>query len=197
MHHTSDTKTIYILFTRTTTCFSRLISWITEDAFTHSAIGLEGPSGSFYSFGRKNPPYAFPADLIEERLHPEARRYPEGTPCCLCALTVSDETYAKLRCQLREMLSFRDMYRYNLLGVMSCYFCLPVQRRYHYFCSQFVSALLVESGAIELEKPPALIRPSDLYLSGQLQVVYQGATHLLTKSTASYGQSQFLFPAHT
>ena len=185
MYQTSDTKTIYILFTRTTTCFSRFIRWMTEDTFTHSAIGLDGPSGAFYSFGRKNPPYAFPAGLVEECLHPDARRYPEGTPCCLCALTVSGETYTKLRCQLREMLSFRDMYRYNLLGVMSCFFSLPVQRRNYYFCSQFVSALLVESGAIELQKPPELIRPSDLYLSGQLQVIYQGTTHLLTQFTAA------------
>lgn len=181
----TDAHTIYILFTRTETYFSRLIRLFTDDQFTHSAIGLDGPAGTFYSFGRKHPPYALPAGLVEEHLDPGALRYPEGTPCCLCTITVSDKVYHQLRSQLRNMLSFRSLYHYNLLGVMGCLFQLPFRRRYHYFCSQFVSTLLADCGALQLKKPPALTRPSDLYRSGLMEVVYFGFTHELSTCFAA------------
>jgi len=185
MDRITRTHTIYILFTRTETYFSRLIRLFTDDKFTHAAIGLDGPSGAFYSFGRKNPPHALPAGLVEERLYPEALRYPEGTPCCLCTLDLSEEAYCRLRRQLRSMLSSQELYHYNLLGVMSCLFRFPLQRRYHYFCSQFVSALLTDCGALRLEKPPALTRPSDLYGSALLQMIYSGVTNELPHLSAA------------
>ena len=47
-------RTIYILLTRSGTCFSRLIHFATQDRYTHASIGLDGPGGPFYSFARKS-----------------------------------------------------------------------------------------------------------------------------------------------
>ena len=44
---------IYILLTRSGTWFSRLIHLVTSDCYTHASIGLDGPSGPFYSFARR------------------------------------------------------------------------------------------------------------------------------------------------
>lgn len=46
----TQTKTVYILLTRSGTWFSRLIHLATDDCYTHASIGLDGPAGPFYSF---------------------------------------------------------------------------------------------------------------------------------------------------
>ena len=56
---------IYILLTRSGTWFSRLIHLVTSDCYTHASIGLDGPSGPFYSFARKYEHFALPAGLVE------------------------------------------------------------------------------------------------------------------------------------
>lgn len=164
-------RTIYILLTRSGTWVSRLIHLATQDCYTHASIGLDGPDGPFYSFARKYRYLALPAGLVEEQV----TVYRRAVPCCLYELKVSEESYARLRRKLSSMYVQREEYRYNILGVFACYFNLPFQRRRHYFCSQFVAGLLEECGALELPKPPALLRPSDFCGVKGLRPVHQGA----------------------
>ena len=56
-----------------------------------------------------------------------------------------------------------------------CYFNLSLRRRHHYFCSQFVAGLLEDCGAVDLPKPPALLRPADFCGMDGLRPVHQGA----------------------
>lgn len=166
--------TVYILLTRSGTCFSRLIHFATGDTYTHASISLEGPLGPFYSFGRKYPRLALPAGLVQEQLD---RSWPSsGTqvPCCLYALTVSEPVYRRLCRRLKAMYAIRGAYHYSLLGALACHFNLVFLRRHYYFCSQFVAALLQDCGAVELPKPPALLRPADLCGLSGLQVVHRG-----------------------
>ena len=151
-------RTIHILLTRSGTWFSRLIHFATQDDYTHASIGLDGPSGPFYSFARKYRYLALPAGLVEERITVYRRR----VPCCLYELKVSGNTYLRLRRQLNAMYAQREEYHYSVLGAFACYFNLSLQRRNHYFCSQFVAGLLESCGAVELPKPPTLLRPAEL-----------------------------------
>jgi inositol transport system substrate-binding protein len=156
-------RTIHILLTRSGTWFSRLIHIATHDNYTHASIGLDGPGGCFYSFGRKDPRFVLPAGLVKERV---------GTaPCCLYELTVSEQTYVRLRHRLEGMYERRDEYHYNILGAFSCYFNYPLRRRYHFFCSQFVAQMLQETGAVDLPKPPTLLRPVDFCGCAQLRLI--------------------------
>lgn len=175
-----QTKTVYILLTRSGTWFSRLIHLATDDRYTHASIGLDGPSGPFYSFARLDPRFALPAGLVQERLdgRPIGGR---AIPWCLCELDVSDEAYEHLKSQLAAMYARREQYHYNLLGALSCYFHQPLRREHHYFCSQFVASLLEESGAAELGKCPGLVRPVDFCSLRGLRSVCQG---VLTASPA-------------
>ena len=165
-----EERTVYILLTRSGTWFSRLIHLATQDRYTHASIGLDGPTGSFYSFGRKYEHFALPAGLVEEQVTLRRR----AVPCCLYELKVSQETYFRLRRQLNCMYARREEYSYNLLGTLACYFNLPLRRRHHYFCSQFVAGLLEDCGALELPKPPALLRPADFCQVAGLRTVHQG-----------------------
>ena len=163
-------RAIHILLTRSGTWFSRLIHLATQDDYTHASIGLDGPAGPFYSFARKYEHFALPAGLVEEQVTGRRR----AVPCCLYELSVSPEIYASLRRQISAMYAQRQRYHYNLLGALSCFFNLPLDRRDHYFCSQFVAGLLRDSGALELSKPPALVRPADFCQIHQLRTVHQG-----------------------
>ncbi len=166
--------TIYILLTRSGTCFSRLIHLATADRYTHVSIGLDGPLGSFYSFGRKHEHLILPAGMVEERVRWGFFRSRPGTPCCLYQLEVSQEVYDRLRERLDEMYAQRELYHYNILGAFACFFHLPLPRQYHYFCSQFVASVLQESGALELPKGPDLTRPADFCQLDGLTTVHRG-----------------------
>ena len=163
-------RTVYILLTRSGTWFSRLIHLATQDSYTHASIGLDGPAGPFYSFARKHRHFALPAGLVEEQV----TVHRQSVPCCLYELTVSEDTYFRLRRQLRSMYARREEYRYSVLGAFACYFNLSLQRRHHYFCSQFVAGLLEEAGAVDLPKPPTLVRPADFCAISGLRPVHQG-----------------------
>ena len=177
---TQQTRTVYILFSRSQTWFSRVIHLFTGGDFTHVSIGLDSPRGPFWSFGRKYPQLPFPGGFIQEGpergfflLHPE-------TPCTLRAVEVSEETYQALRAKLTAMAQRQEVYTYNLLGTAACFFGVPVDRRDCYFCSQFVAEALSESGAVELPRVPSLTRPMDLWGAVEgWQPVYRGAVGAL------------------
>jgi len=57
---------------------------------------------------------------------------------------------------------------------VSCFFQVPLARRGHYFCSEFVAQMLEDSGAAELAQPPALTRPMDLCALRELRRVLRG-----------------------
>ena len=160
---------VHILLTRSGTWFSRLIHLATQDDYTHASIGLDGPAGPFYSFARKYEHFALPAGLVEEQVTGRRRAVP-----CLYELRVSQDTYIALRRQLQAMYAQREEYHYSVLGAFACYFNLSLQRRHHFFCSQFVAGLLADCGAVELPKPPTLLRPADFCSLKGLRPVHRG-----------------------
>ena len=171
--------TVYILLTRSGTWFSRLIHLATRASYTHASIGLDGPAGPFYSFGRLSPRHTLPAGLVQERLESTWQTASRPVPCCLYELEVEQETFRDLRETLRGMYERRGDYRYSVLGVLSCSLELPLARHYHFFCSQFVAALLQDCGAVPIPKTPALMRPMDLCALSGLRPVHRGSLDAL------------------
>ena len=178
-------RAVYILLTRSGTWFSRLIHFATRDDYTHASIGLDGPAGPFYSFARKYERFALPAGLVEERVGPGAGDSRRSTPCCLYALTVPEPAYRRLRERLAFMYGRRELYHYNLLGALSCGLNLPLARRRHYFCSQFVAELLQGSGAAVLPKEPALLRPADFQGLRGLRPIHLGSVGAIPAGSAA------------
>ena len=181
---TQGTRTVYLLLTRSETYFSRLIHYFTAGEYTHASIGLEGPKGPFYSFARKYPRLPFPGGLIQERadrgffsLHPHI-------PCCLYELEVTEDTYQFLCLRLRMMYEQRERYHYSLLGTLACFLGLPLARRHHKFCSEFVAEMLRESGAAELEQDPCLTRPMDICGLAALRPIHRGEVGALARNVA-------------
>lgn len=162
---------IYILVTRSRTCFSRLIHLATAAPYTHVSIGLDGLNGDFYSFGRKYTQLLLPAGLVREGIaagRTRAIRYQ------LYRLRVSREAYDRVRERLGTMYRRRACYRFNILGALATFFNIPLRRQGRYFCSQFVAETLQYCGALEFEKDVALVRPVDFCHIEELQLVSEG-----------------------
>ena len=49
-----------------------------------------------------------------------------------------------------------------------------IERKYNYFCSQFVASVLERSGIHILDKQPGLVRPDDFRKSSNVKVIYKG-----------------------
>ncbi|MDE7242948.1 MAG: hypothetical protein K2O18_03085 [Oscillospiraceae bacterium] len=162
---------IYILATKSKTCFSRLIHFATAAPYTHVSIGLNGLDGDFYSFGRKYMRLLLPAGLVKEGIRPRGRT---GVKYQLYRLTVSEGVYQKVKKHLWEMYGHREQYHFNILGAFAAFFNRPLHRQSRYFCSQFVAETLQESGALEFDKNIALVRPIDFCEISNLQLVSEG-----------------------
>lgn len=154
-------KSIYILLTRSKTSISRLIQMATTDDYTHVSIAFDDTLSQFYSFGRKQPHFPLPAGLIQESLTNCFFDYHKDMPCALYELKVTKSVFAQALSEVQRMITKKQQYRYNIIGLVCCKFSIQYQRDKYYFCSQFVAEILEKSKAVVLPKPAELIRPID------------------------------------
>lgn len=167
-------KSVYILLTRSSSVLSRSINWMTGDAWTHVSLALDIRLERMYSFGRHNPHFPLPAGLVCESLQKGYFAIHNRMPCMLMRLWVEDTVYTELEHSLNQMLGEADRFRYNIFGLMLCRMEIAYTRETHFFCSQFVSKMLLESGALQLPKDISLMRPNDYVDIEGLEMIYEG-----------------------
>lgn len=167
-------QTIYLLLTRSSTVLSRMVYLVTGDRYTHLSVSFEPGLQPLYSSSRKNGETLFPAGPCQERFdRGYLSRHPQ-TPCALYELQVSDAVYARARAETEAIMANAGRYSFNILGLILLRLNIPWHRPGHYFCSQMVSEILQNSGALALPKDPVLMRPMDYTRMPQLTCVYQG-----------------------
>ena len=167
-------KTIYILLTRSGTLLSKLVYAATGASYTHASMAFDEELNCLYSSTRKNGYTMFPAGPSKEYLNKGVFRLRGDAPCALYALDVTDEAYVRARRRAEHMMARGELYRFNTLGLILCALHIRWQRRRHYFCSQFVSEVLEQSGALALPKDSTLMHPNDYTLLPQLKCLYKG-----------------------
>ena len=86
-------------------------------------------------------------------------------------LEVTEADYNTVIKRLNKFLNDPKSFRYSFLNVFLMYFNIPLERRYYYVCSSFVSYLLW--GIIPFKKEISLVVPDD-YNKLELQEVYEG-----------------------
>ena len=164
-------KTIYILLTRTNTLLSRCIHAAPGNHYTHSALSLDNTFTQLYSFGRKYKYSYLPAGFVRESVNRGLMGDSNDIECAVYELKITNRSHKRLMRLLNEMESEMELYQYNILGLFLCLFGVENQRRRHFFCSQFVSYVLLKSGAVEFGKAPSLVRPVDFQnLPGATQI---------------------------
>lgn len=167
-------RNIYILLTHSGSMFSRAINVYTKDAYTHVSIGLDEDLNELYSFGRLKPYNPiFGGFIHEDIINGTYGRFPD-TRCVLYSLKVNDIQYKKVVNELRRFKYDGNKYKYNLIGLVGVMVNYPVERKHSFFCSQFVTEVLVKSGINIINKPPGLTSPMDFLDCSELKLIYQG-----------------------
>ena len=171
---------IYLVFSKTGTWLSTSIGLVTSIPYPHVSLSLDTNFNKMYTFGRINVDNPFSGGLTIENLHCGVYNNP-GCKCLIYTIPVSTEQLVLLNKQLSEYYSSDINYKYNFLGLFGILLDKPLKRTNHYFCSQFVSKLLIESGIYKTSKPPELISTTDLMLIPNKEVIFEGLLNKFTK----------------
>lgn len=167
-------KQIYILLSHSGSILSKLINIYTRKSYTHVSLGLDKDLDELYSFGRLRPYNPVLGGFIKEDiLNGTYNRFP-NTKCALYILTVTEEQYERLGLEIERFKKDQERYKYNILGLVGIMINRPVNREYSYFCSQFVSEVLSNSGINIIQKTPSLTCPVDFLECKELEIIYEG-----------------------
>ena len=165
-------KNIYLVFSKTGTLFSHLISLCTHEEYAHVSLSLDDSFTKMYSFGRINPAKVLPAGFVYENLYDGVfAMFPESK----CLIYKVNE--------IRLFENNKDNLKYNILGTSLVYFNIPRKRENYYFCSEFVSEVLINSGIFNTDKKPEEILPLDLLAVENKTLIYEGYINKLNFAT--------------
>ena len=150
----AGSKAIYILLTKYSDRLSKAIGLFPGCEYMHASIGLEDGK-TFFSFNTKK-------GFCIEKPFNKVR----SAPRMLYRLDVPEHIHDDIAARIQAFINDKGLYKFNYLGIVFCIlrmprWCIPLQRKDRYFCSQFVSELLSLSGAIKLHKSPLRFLPMD------------------------------------
>lgn len=182
-------KSIYILLTKSDTYISKIIKLATNDKYTHVSISFDECLQPLYSFSRFQINTPLPAGLRTEPFDSGYFHEYPYLPCALYELKVEDDVYETAKAEVDGMMSIASLYRYNIMGLIFCKLNIPLNRKYHYFCSEFVSEILAKSNALILPKKPSLMRPGDYTKISNLTCLYEGELYDLIALRANAMQA--------
>ncbi|NLJ40110.1 MAG: hypothetical protein GX352_00640 [Clostridiales bacterium] len=165
---------IYILLSHTGTLPSKFIKMYTREPYSHVSIALDPNLDELYSFGRLNPYNPIVGGFIKEDiLYGTFGRFPK-TKCALYRLPISKFQHKRLKEELNKFVADRNKYGYNFIGLFTMTLGIPMERKYKFFCSQFVATLLNRSGITLLHKSDSLATPMDFRTCQGLSLIYEG-----------------------
>lgn len=165
---------IYVLLTDTGTLFTRTIKWFTGAPYNHVSLSLDAQLNELYSFGRLRAKNPWIAGFIKEDVYEGTFRHFPNTACLLLRLPVTNEQRSNAIQVTQSFLQRKKAYRYNLLGLFGVLFNVHIKNHNAYFCSQFVSEALSQSGLSLWNRPSALVTPNDFLHHEQFEKVYEG-----------------------
>ena len=176
-YESASKRYIYILLTCYPDTFSKLLRFFSRGQYNHASIGVSDSDGVFYSYVTTG----FRKEMPKE--HPQFKKH--EVPCRLYRLPVSDEVYEMARTLLEGHAERADRFKYNTLGLIFCVLRMVYKRENRFFCSQFVSEVLQELGAIPLKKHSALYLPDDFTKMQGLDLSFAGYLSELVKPSRS------------
>lgn len=173
MNSVSETNKIYIVLSQTGTLPSRLIRLATGAEFNHTSISVSKDLTRMYSFGRRHPYNPFWGGFVKE--HPEMgtfKRFP-NTKAAVLEIDVSEKVYNDISNQLEEMKNNQKKYHYNYIGLVLAWAHIARKKENCYFCSEFVSEMLVKHNVCGADKLPEVVYPMN-FLDLPSRQIYKG-----------------------
>lgn len=167
-------KCVYILLSKTSTLPSDVIQMWTKEPYAHTSLAFDIELNEMYSFARKKLHNPFRCGFIEEDITSGVFGRDVDTVCRVCRLCVTETQYNKIRNIIEDFKKESSYYKYNYLGIVGVMCNKAVERKYNYFCSQFVYYVLENAGVEMFGKEPGLTRPEDFRQWDKLELIYEG-----------------------
>jgi hypothetical protein len=171
---TNDNKKIYILISKTSTIPSDIIKLWTREPYAHTSLALDIELKEMYSFARKGIKNPFNCGFISEDITKGIFGRDKNTQCIVLELAVTKRQHELIVKELEKFKKNAKKYRYNYQGIFGVIRKKAIERKYNFFCSQFVASVLKNAGVNIIEKAPGLVRPEDFRKCEKLNVIYTG-----------------------
>ncbi len=175
--NTEKTKCVYILLSKTSTIPSRVIKMWTKEPYAHASLALDIELEEMYSFARKGVKNPFNCGFISEDIEKGIFGRDVETRCRVLRLWVTANQHKKILKILNKFKKEKSFYGYNYIGIFGVICNKAVERRYNYFCSQFVYYVLDRAGVRMFGKKPGLARPEDFRTWDEPELIYEGKLH--------------------
>jgi len=166
-------RKIYIVLTHTGTILSRIVHLLTKNKYTHASISLDVNMDGMYSFGRLNPYNPFIGGFVKEEINSGTFRRFRNTKTEVYSLKVTEEEYERLKKIITTISVEKDIYKFNVLGLIYALFHKRCIRKNRFYCSEFVRHTLEESN-IQIKGICHVIKPEDFRRIKKLRLVYSG-----------------------
>ena len=164
---------VYIMVSKTNTLLGMTIQKMLGVSYNHCSIALDDSLETIYSIGRKELHNIFNAGFVVEGKGCGYFAAHENSNIILVRIAVDYEEKERI---YEEILKYQnEQCKYNLLGLIYCYFGIAKERDNRKFCSQFVAEVLESSDVNLFDKPATLIRPHDFLEIPSAEVVYYGS----------------------
>lgn len=172
--NTVKSKCIYIMVSKTSTLPSNVIKMWTREPYAHTSLALDIELNEMYSFARKRLKNPFDCGFISEDITSGVFGRDVDTTCRIVRLWITQNQYRKLNKTLDKFKTDKAFYHYNYIGIFGIMFGKAVERKYNYFCSQFVYYVLHKAGVELFDKKPGLVRPEDFRVWDVPEPIYEG-----------------------
>lgn len=172
--NTEKTKCVYILLSKTKTLPSQVIKMWTKEPYAHTSLALDIELNEMYSFARKHLRNPFNCGFISEDITKGVFGRDVETTCCVMRLWVTSAQHKRIIKILNDFKKEQSFYGYNYIGIFGVMCNRAIERRYNFFCSQFVYFVLRNAGVKMFDKKPGLARPEDFRVWDELELIYEG-----------------------
>lgn len=165
-------KSIYLVMSQTGSVLSRTIKFISGKNYNHISLSLDDSLDCMYSFGRKNPNNPFIGVFVIEGINIGTFLKFEDTVCRVIRIDVNDLQYDTLCSNIYNMLENKEIYKYNLIGLLFAAFNIHISFDNRFYCSEFVKYILEKSN-IDVTMIPDIAHPTD-FMNMDNVVIYEG-----------------------
>ncbi len=154
-------KDVYIVLSRSHTILARAIRIFTKKYYNHTSVSFDLSLEPFYSFGRRNPKYMFPAGFIIEGVRSGFFGLHPDTKICVLKTQVTDEEYDLMQKRLQPFIKEPLKYKYGVLQLFYMMFNINYTPKTQYVCSVFVASLF--RGILDFDRDYTKMYPEDFY----------------------------------
>lgn len=178
-------KRIFVILTQTGTMPAKIIKLITKAPYNHTSITSDEELLDLYSFCRKHKMTPLPAGFVNEWEIGVFDMF-NIIPCEVYQFDVTKEQFEKYQEIISHFKSESQLYSYNVLGLFALAFGIPVHRKNHFICSQFVAHILTECKIANFYKDLCLVKPDDFRYLKNAKLIFKGDMKKIGQKRLTY-----------